>query len=107
MHLHPTREEAGGSDGARTRNLCRDSRSNRRRFVLRRVGENLFRSPCGNYFAILKIDGHQIRKSLKTDDRHLAKTRLEEFRLQSRRPEPVAVRSTALVNATFEELANR
>ena len=78
-----------------------------RPFVLKRVGENLFRSPCGNYFAILKINGHQVRQSLKTDDRDEAKVRLEEFRLQSRRPKPVAVRSRDLANATFEALAQR
>jgi integrase len=81
-------------------------RRRRPRFVLRRVGENLYRTPCGNYFAILKIDGHQVRKSLKTDDRHLAKERLEEFRLQTRR-QGRAAGSTALTDCRFEELAQR
>jgi hypothetical protein len=82
-------------------------RLQRSRFILKRVGENLYRSPCGNYFAILKINGHQIRHALKTGDRDTAKVRLEEFRLQSRRPEPVAAKSRDLSDSTFEGLANR
>jgi Phage integrase, N-terminal SAM-like domain len=87
--------------------VAKSCRLNTRRFILKRVGENLFRSPCGTYFGILKIDGHQVRKSLQTGDRDTAKVRLEEFRLQSRRPQPAAVKSRGLSNSTFEALANR
>ena len=44
------------------------------------VAENLFkRGPSGRYYAILKRDGKQIWRSLKTTDRRLAERRLTEF----------------------------
>lgn len=48
---------------------------------LQRVGENLFRSDSSKvYYAIFKRDGKQIRHSLKTRDRALARRRLKDFR---------------------------
>ena len=47
----------------------------------RKVGENLYRlNTSGRYYALLKRGGKQIRKSLKTTDKELAKRRLSEFR---------------------------
>lgn len=86
-----------------SRQICRQSR----RFVLKHVGENLYRSPCGNYLAVLKVHGRQVRRSLRTDDRQLAKHRLEEFRLQSRRQQPAAAKIVDLADCRFVELAER
>jgi integrase len=48
--------------------------------ALHRVAENLYRrEPSGIYYAILKRDGKQIWRSLKTTDRKLAERRLAEF----------------------------
>ena len=45
----------------------------------RKVGENLYRlNTTGGYYALLKRGGKQIRKSLKTTDKKLAKRRLVE-----------------------------
>jgi hypothetical protein len=46
-----------------------------------KVAENLHRlQSTGGYYALLKQSGKQIRRSLKTTDRTLAKRRLEELR---------------------------
>ena len=46
-----------------------------------KVGECLYRnSSSGTYYALVKKNGKQIRKSLKTQDRKLAERRLKEFR---------------------------
>ena len=34
----------------------------------------------GGYYALIKVGGKQIKRSLKTDDQALAKRRLKEFR---------------------------
>lgn len=45
-----------------------------------RVGENLWRNQSsGIYYALLKRSGKQIRRSLKTSDRSLAKRRLDDL----------------------------
>ena len=45
----------------------------------RRVGENLYRySSSGVYYARFRLQGKEIRRSLKTTDRELAKRRLQE-----------------------------
>ena len=47
----------------------------------RKVGENLYRlKTTGTYYALFKRGGKQIRKSLKTTDRKLAKRRLSTQR---------------------------
>jgi integrase len=44
------------------------------------VAENLWKSQqSGRYYAILKVNGRQIKKSLKTDDYQLAKRKLREL----------------------------
>jgi len=54
--------------------------------TLQNVGENLYRSDSsGIYYALFKRDGKQIRKSLKTTDRNLAKRKLEDLREQVQR----------------------
>lgn len=46
-----------------------------------KVGECLYRNvSSGVYFALLKVRGKQIRKSLKTKDRKLAERRLRDLR---------------------------
>ncbi len=46
-----------------------------------RAGENLWRNQSsGIYYALFKRGGKQIRRSLKTDDKTLAKRRLEDLR---------------------------
>ena len=48
-----------------------------------KVGECLYRNPSsGTYYALVKRNGKQIRKSLRTQDRKLAERRLKEFREQ-------------------------
>jgi hypothetical protein len=44
--------------------------------AFKNVGENLYRhTPSGNYYALLKRNGKQFRRSLKTNDRALASRR--------------------------------
>ena len=46
-----------------------------------KVGECLYRySSNGVYYARIKIDGKEIRRSLETTDRDLAKRKLADFR---------------------------
>ena len=53
----------------------------RRQQTLENVGDCLYRSSLTNlYYGILERDGRQVKRSLKTDDRELAKRRLEELR---------------------------
>ena len=53
-----------------------------RRFVLSKVGECLYRSDVGSYFAIIKHQGKQHRHCLKTKDREIARKKLAEYRQQ-------------------------
>jgi hypothetical protein len=46
----------------------RTNRRPSRRFVLTKVGECLYRSQAGTYFAVVKHRGKQHRKSLQTKD---------------------------------------
>ena len=48
--------------------------------VLTRVSECLYRNGHGAYYAIVKVQGKQIKRSLRTLDALLAKRRLAEFR---------------------------
>ena len=47
--------------------------------ALRKVGECLYRNHKGTYFALIKVRGKQIRRSLNTDDLQLAKRSLAKF----------------------------
>jgi integrase len=73
-----------------------------RRFVLTKVGECLYRSECGSYFAVVKHLGRQHRKSLQTKDRGIAAKKLVEFRQKLNGLAPAADHAAAL---TFEEIA--
>jgi hypothetical protein len=44
--------------------------------TLTKVAECLYRNGHGTYFALLKVRGKQIKKSLKTEDSALARRRL-------------------------------
>ena len=48
--------------------------------VLKKVGECLYRNGNGTYFAILKINGKQVKKTLDTNDAAIAKRRLGDLR---------------------------
>ncbi|MEA3189109.1 MAG: hypothetical protein QOD99_2939 [Chthoniobacter sp.] len=47
---------------------------------LTKVAECLYRNQHGTYFALVKVHGKQIKRSLNTDDSALAKRRLSELR---------------------------
>jgi integrase len=49
-----------------------------------KVGECLYRYSNGVYYARIKVDGKEIRKSLKTTDRTLAKRLLTQFKQEQR-----------------------
>ena len=56
------------------------------RFDLQYVGENLYRNKSsGIYYALFKRDGKQIRKSLKTADKAMARRYLGDLRGQVQR----------------------
>ena len=50
-----------------------------------RVAECLYRHHAGKYYALVKVSGKQIRRSLKTKDLALAKRRLTKFRGEATR----------------------
>jgi hypothetical protein len=45
-----------------------------------RVGECLYRIHAGGYYALIKVGGKQIKRSLRTHDQALAKRRRKELR---------------------------
>ena len=45
-----------------------------------RVAECLYRIHTGGYYALIKVGGKQIKRSLSTNDQALAKRRLKELR---------------------------
>ena len=47
---------------------------------LRKVGECLYRNGHGVYFAWFSVRGKQLKRSLKTSDKELARRRLAELR---------------------------
>jgi integrase len=67
---------------------------------LKKVGECLYRNGNKVYFALLKVSGKQIKRSLKTDDLAIAKRRLAELREKAQR-----LHGTENRNIRFEELA--
>jgi hypothetical protein len=86
----------------------REQRRPSRRFVLTKVGECLYRSECGSYFAVVKNNGRQHRKCLQTKDRDVARKKLVEFRQQLCAPTPTDRPAAAkAANITFDELAKR
>ena len=68
--------------------------------MLSKVGECLYRNGNKAYFAILKVRGKQIKRSLKTADLPLAKRRLADLRAKAERLHGKENR-----NIRFEELA--
>ncbi len=69
-----------------------------------KVAECLYRnSSSGTYYALVKRNGKQIRRSLRTQDRKLAERRLKEFRGQAARLST----STEDRGLTFAELGQR
>ena len=50
---------------------------------LAKVGECLYRNSHGTYFALLKVRGKQIKRSLKTADLALARRRLAGLRTKA------------------------
>ena len=69
--------------------------------TLTKVAECLYRNARGTYFALLKVSGTQIKRSLKTTDFALARRRLSELRAKSR---GLSGDEKAM---TFEQLAER
>ena len=53
--------------------------------ALFRVAECLYRNGHGVYYALVKVQGKQIKKSLRTSDISLAKRRLSDFRQKAER----------------------
>lgn len=47
---------------------------------LKHIGECLYRHHAGTYYALVKVGGKQIKRSLKTSDLALAKRRVADFR---------------------------
>jgi integrase len=68
---------------------------------LNRVGECLYRNANKAYFAIIKVAGKQIKRSLKTDDLAIAKRRLAELRGKAQR-----LHGSQMRNIRFDELAD-
>lgn len=68
--------------------------------ALKRIGENLYVNVHGSYFAWFSIRGKQIKRSLKTNDKALARRRLAELREKGSRLHGKEHR-----NIRFEELA--
>ena len=67
---------------------------------LKKVAECLYRNGNQTYFALIKVGGKQIKRSLKTDDQVLAKRRLSELRKKAER-----LHGGDNSNIRFEELA--
>jgi integrase len=69
--------------------------------VLKRVGECLYRNGNNTYFAIIKVTGKQIKRSLRTEDLAIAKRKLAELRSKAQR-----LHGSGKRNLRFEELAD-
>ncbi len=70
--------------------------------VLQRVGECLYRNANRTYFALIKVRGKQIKKSLKTEDLVIAKRRLSDLRGKADR-----LIGNDSRNLRFEEVADQ
>jgi integrase len=72
------------------------------RAVFQKVGECLYRySPTGGYYARIKTDGKEIRRSLETSDREIAKRKLADLKRDFARIDH------SHGNMTLSELAER
>ncbi|MCG3146890.1 MAG: Tyrosine recombinase XerC [Verrucomicrobiae bacterium] len=71
-----------------TTNRINEHRAGSKHFPLYRVGECLYRSEGGIFFAVVKKHGRQHRRSLKTKDREIAQQKLGKYREQLRRLDP-------------------
>ena len=69
--------------------------------TLTKVAECLYRNNHGTYFALLKVRGKQIKKSLKTTERALANRRLADLR---KKAHGLADEAGSI---TFDQLAQR
>ena len=77
--------------------------------ALKRVGENLYVNAQGGYFAWFSIRGKQIKRSLQTNDKTLARRRLGELREKGARlhgGEQRNIRFDELVKAWLESIRN-
>ena len=72
--------------------------------TLTKVAECLYRNAHGTYFALLKVRGKQIKKSLKTTESAVAKRLLAEER---KKAHGLAVCHFDLVTPVFEQSASR
>src|SRR5438094_7729241 len=67
----------------------------RRAGQFRKVGENLYRySSNDRYYAVFRVNGKLIWKSLKTSDRELAKRKLKEEQEKQGKVDPEATKLT-------------
>lgn len=64
---------------------------------LNRVGECLYRNGIGAYFALVKVRGKQIKRSLRTNEGPTAKRRLAEFRQRADRMHGCEMRDVRFV----------
>jgi integrase len=73
------------------------------RYDLQYVGENLYRNKSsGIYYALFKRDGKQIRKSLKTADKELARRKLADLRGKVQRLTTAEAKSLPFAEYTSE-----
>ena len=78
------------------------------RFDLQYVGENLYRNKSsGIYYALFKRDGKQIRKSLKTADKAMARRYLGDLRGQVQRLTTAEAKSLPFAEYEKNEKATR
>src|SRR5437016_1903184 len=68
------------STNSRRRFMSKIVRKNDQSNPLRKVGECLYRNGHGVYFAWFSVRGKQLKRSLKTSDKELARRRLAELR---------------------------
>ena len=70
-------------------------RNHQRKGAFRKVGENLYRySTSGTYYAVFRVQGKLIWKSLKTDDRELANRKLKDEKEKKGRIDADAAKMT-------------
>ena len=70
------------------------------------VAECLYRNGNRLYYAVVKVNGKQIRRSLKTNDLAIARRRLVEFRAKADRLEGGENRNIHFVDLADEWLAS-
>ena len=73
--------------------------------IMSNVAENLWKTQSSRYYAILKIDGRQIRQSLKTTDFQLAKRKLRD--LERKYQERRGMVSTEPAPRSFRDLVEK